>query len=37
MAVHYINMINKMTASGKTEIKANFHPIFSSPEPKALR
>ena len=28
MAVDYINIINKMAASGKTEIKANFHPIF---------
>ena len=28
MAVDYINMINKMTAGGKTEIKSNFHPIF---------
>ena len=28
MAVDYINIINKMVASGKTEIKANFHTIF---------
>ena len=28
MAVDYINIINKMAASGKTEIKSNFHPIF---------
>ena len=28
MADDYINIINKMTASGITEIKANFHSIF---------
>ena len=28
MAVDYINIINKMAASGITELKANFHPIF---------
>ena len=30
MAVDYINMINKMAASGKSEIKVNFYPIFRS-------
>ena len=28
MSVDYINMINKMAASGKTEIKANFIRFF---------
>ena len=30
MSVDYINMINKMAASGKTEIKGNFHLIFQN-------
>ena len=28
MAVDYINIKNKIAASGKTEIKANFHLMF---------
>ena len=28
MAVEYINMINKMVAGGKTELRASFRQIF---------
>ena len=30
MAVDYINMIYKMAAGGKSDIKANFHQIFQN-------